>query len=643
MRALAEEIRHHDHLYYVLDRPEISDAEYDRLFEELRRLEAAHPEWVEPDSPTQRVGGAPLPSLPSSRHVAPMLSLDSVTRDTDVRAFAKRVGERLVAEPKLDGVSIEVVYQKGRFVRASPRGDGTTGEDVSANVRTIRAVPMRLRGKAPDALAVRGEVLMTKDAFHALRTEPPFANPRNAAAGSLRQLDPRVTASRRLNVLFYDVLACEGGPRFATHHAELDAMRAWGLPVSNDIRIVKSVDEALAYHDRMEARRDALPIEIDGVVLKADDVAARARLGSTSRHPRWAIAYKFAPREALTTVRDIVVQVGRTGVLTPVAVLDPVSLGGVTVGRATLHNADEIARKDVRVGDQVRVVRAGDVIPDIVERVPRPGEHRGPAFSMPARCPVCGARTRHEGAFDWCPAGLACPAQLVSAIVHFASRDALDIRGLGGETAERLVEHGVVKNVADVLALDERALLAIERFAQLSAHNLASAIEHAKHTTLDRFLSALGIPGVGRSTARELASRLGDLESIMHATEQELATDGGLGPVAAHSVATFLHERQNRAVIEACVRRGLAIAKIARAPSSGPLAGKRIVFTGALETMTRADAEARARELGAETSSSVGPGTDLVVVGEKAGEKLDRARRYGIETIDERAFLELVR
>jgi DNA ligase (NAD+) len=643
MRSLAEEIRHHDYLYYVLDRPELSDAEYDRLFDELRRLETAHPEWVEPDSPTQRVGGAPLPSLPSSRHVAPMLSLDSVTRDADVRAFAKRAGERLVAEPKLDGVSIEVVYEKGRFVRAATRGDGTTGEDVSANVRTIRAVPMRLRGKAPESLAVRGEVLMTKSAFEALHTEPPFANPRNAAAGSLRQLDPRVTASRHLAVLFYDVLACEGGPRFATHQAELDAMRAWGLPVSNEIRVVKSVDEALAYHDRMEARRDALPIEIDGVVLKADDVATRTRLGSTSRHPRWAIAYKFAPREALTTVRDIVVQVGRTGVLTPVAVLDPVSLGGVTVGRATLHNADEIARKDVRVGDQVRVVRAGDVIPDIVERVPRPGEHRGPAFSMPTRCPVCGARTRHEGAFDWCPAGLACPAQLVSAIVHFASRDALDIRGLGGETAERLVEHGVVKNVADVLALDERALLSIERFGALSAHNLASAIERAKHTTLDRFLYALGIPGVGRSTARELASRLGDLDSIMHATEQELATDGGLGPVAARSVATFLHERQNRAVIEACLKRGLVIAKVARARRSGPLAGKRIVFTGALETMPRADAEARARELGAEISSSVGPGTDLVVVGEKPGDKLDRARRYGVETIDERAFLELVR
>jgi DNA ligase (NAD+) len=656
MRALAEEIRRHDYLYYVLDRPEISDAEYDQLFEELRRLEEAHPHLADPESPTRRVAGAPLPSLPAARHLAPMLSLESVTRASDVRAFLKRVTatlgaapRRLVAEPKLDGVSIEVVYEHGRLVRAVTRGDGVVGEEVTANVRTIRAVPMRLRTDArpaPRTLAVRGEVLMAKRAFAALATESPesgFANPRNAAAGSLRQLDPRVTAARRLDVLFYDLLAQAGGAALKTHVAELDAMRAWGLPVSRDVRVVESVEEALVYHDDMEARRDEMPFEIDGVVLKIDDVSARAALGATSRHPRWAIAYKFSPREAVTRVRDIVVQVGRTGALTPVAVLEPVSLGGVVVGRATLHNAAEVARKDVRAGDHVRVVRAGDVIPDIVGRVPRRGERRGPRFAMPERCPACGARARREGPIQRCPAGLDCPAQLVSAIVHFASRDALDIRGLGPETAQHLVAAGVVKSVADVLGLGERELRALERFGDLSARNLAAAIERAKHTDLARFVYALGVPGVGRATAWELAARVGDLDTLMRASAEELQRTGAVGPVAANAIATFFREPRNRAVVAACRAHGLTLRSAPRRSSRGPLAGKRVVFTGALSTLTRAEAEERARAAGARTSSSVSPRTDLVVIGEDAGEKLEHARRLGVDTVDERGFLALVR
>jgi DNA ligase (NAD+) len=650
MRALADAIRRHDYLYYVLDRPEISDAAYDELFQRLTRLERSHPDLVDPDSPTQRVAGAPLTSLPTCRHLAPMLSLESVTGADDVRSFVERAEAALgrarlvlVAEPKLDGLSIEVVYEGGRLVRAATRGDGRIGEDVTANARTIRAVPMRLRGGRPfpDRLAVRGEVLMTKDAFRALAAsardgEATFKSPRNAAAGSLRQLDPRVTAARRLTVLFYDVLACEGGSRLATHRAELDALRAFGLPVSRDVATVSSIDEALAYHDRMEARRDALRIEIDGVVLKIDDVAARARLGATSRHPRWALAYKFTPREAVTTVRGVVVQVGRTGALTPVAVLDPVTLGGVTVSRATLHNADEVARLDVRVGDRVRVVRAGDVIPDIVARVPAKGR-RGRRFRMPARCPACGARTRREGPLTRCPAGLACPAQLESAIVHFGSRDALDIRGLGPETAERLVARGLVHDVADVLALSERDLRGLEGFADVAAHNLALAIDRAKRTDLGRFLYALGIPGVGRATARDLAERFGDLDAVLRARERELAETPGVGPVAAAAVASFF--RDNRAVVEACRQNGLSLARRARAAARGPLAGETVVFTGALETLSRADAEERVRRLGGRTSSSVGPHTDLVVVGERPGEKLARARALGVRTVDERAFL----
>jgi len=653
MQHLADEIRRHDYLYYVLDRPEVTDAEYDRLYAELRALEAAYPGLALADSPTRRVAGQPLASFRSVRHLAPMLSLDSVASAAEVAAFGERVAEALghpcrafVAEPKFDGVSIEVVYESGGLVSASTRGDGERGEDVTANVKTIRSLPLRLRTearKAPARLAVRGEVLMTKAAFDALRDElarkgeEPFANARNAAAGSLRQLDARVTAGRPLDVVFYDVLAREGIPAFTTHTEELVAMRDLGLPVSRENRAVGTLDEAIAFHDSLERRRSALPYEIDGIVVKVDDVASRARLRATARHPRWAIAYKFAPREATTVMRRIVVQVGRTGVLTPVALLDPVEIGGVTVKRATLHNATEIARKDLRVGDRVCVVRAGDVIPDVLARVPRPGDRRGPPFRMPVRCPACGTRIQAHGSVDRCPAGLSCPAQLVGAMVHLASRDALDIAGLGQETAQRLAESGLVKTVADLFTLREEDLVRLERFADISAKNLVAEIVRAKHIDLERFLYAIGIPEVGKSTARDLAEHFGDLDAIGSASEQQLMDVEGVGPAVARAIAQFFREPKNRAVIEACRARGVVL-RSERTPSLGSLEGKRIVFTGTLSSFPRAAAEKRVRDLGGTPSAAVAANTDFVVVGAHPGSKLARARHLGIPLLTEEQF-----
>ncbi|MGE5246130.1 MAG: NAD-dependent DNA ligase LigA [Betaproteobacteria bacterium] len=652
--GLRAAIRAHDHRYYVLDRPTISDAEYDRLFAELSELETAHPRFVTPDSPTRRVAGSALPAFPPVEHLAPMLSLESVTDASEVRRFDERVrasvrgAVRYTLEPKFDGLSIEVVYRDGVLVRASTRGDGERGEGVTENVKTIRSVPLRLHGRTvPHLLAARGEAIMRVADFRALNArlaeqgQPLFANPRNAAAGSIRQLDPRVTAGRRLDVFFYDVLRLEGGPRPDDDVAVLRMLGGWGLRVCPDVRVCSRVEEALRYHRDMDRRRDALEYEVDGVVLKVADLAVRARLRSTARHPRWALAFKFAPREAQTTVEDIVVQVGRTGILTPVAVLRPVRIGGVTVGRATLHNRDEIARKDLRIGDAVRVIRAGDVIPDIVERVAAPGAHRRRPFAMPARCPVCRTPVVREGPFDRCPNGLACPAQLQRAIQHFASRDALDIRGLGPETVQALVSGGLVRSVADLFGLTRRDLLELGRFAEVSATNLLNAIDRARRMPLWRFLYALGIPSVGAQTARDLADHFGTLDRIRQADEATLTTVSGIGPAVAGDVADFFRRAVNRRVIASCRKRGVRITP-AGVRRVGPLAGKTVVFTGRLESMTREEAEERARAGGARTSRSVGPDTDLVVAGAAPGSKYATARALGVRMIDEGEFDRLV-
>lgn len=651
---LRAELREHDYRYYVLDRPTISDAQYERMFAELVRLEQQYPALAASDSPTQRVGGQPLPGFPSVPHVVPMLSLESVTRREDVQRFDERLRRILhgrspeyVLEPKFDGLSLEFVYEQGRLARASTRGDGLRGEGVTENVRTIRTVPLRLhrtKRPVPRLLAVRGEALMPVRDFERLNRQleregkPLFANPRNAAAGSIRQLDPRVTAGRHLEVVFYDVLATEG-VRFETGAEALEALRGWGLRVSPERRLGRTAADVIAYRDRLERRRDALGYEVDGMVLKLDDLRARDQLGVTGRHPRWALAYKFTPRERETIVEDVIVQVGRTGVVTPVAVLKPISIGGVTVTRATLHNRAEIARKDLRVGDTVRVARAGDVIPEVVGRVAR--GRRSRPFVMPRRCPACGIALVREGPVDRCPNGIACPAQLRGSVRHFGSRDALDIRGLGRETVDELVSSRLVQNVADLFRLGERDLRSLDRFGAISARNLVQAIDKARHTDLARFICALGIPGVGSESARDLADHFRDLNHLLKADETELRGVSGIGAVTASQIAGFFRRPATRRVIDGCLQRGLVLAP---PPTlrAGPLAGRTVVFTGALETLTRAEAEALVRRTGGRAAASVGPRTDFVVAGAAPGAKQEKASRLGVTILDEPAFLKLV-
>ena len=660
IERLRREIRRHDRLYYVLDRPEISDAGYDRLFAELERLEKIFPDLVTPDSPTRHVAGEPLPAFPEVRHLAPMLSLESVRDPQEVLAFCERarraLGERppaYVGEPKFDGLSIECVYEGGRLTRASTRGDGERGEDVTANVRTIRSVPARLRDArlfAPPLLSARGEAILPVRAFRELNDElakaakPLFANPRNAAAGSLRQLDPRVTAKRPLDMIFYDILAVRGGPDMTTHWDELRALSDWGLKVSSLNRRLASYEEILDYHRDMARGRGALPFEIDGVVIKIDDLAARERLKTTARHPRWALAFKFEAREEETVIKDIIVQVGRTGVLTPVTILAPVEIGGVTVGRATLHNRDEIARKDLRIGDAVRVARAGDVIPEVIERLPRRRGRKTRRFVMPRRCPECRTPTVREGPIDRCPNRLGCPAQLRGALRHFGSRRALDIPGLGRRTVDLLVKKGLVRNVADLLALKESDLAGLEGFGEVSARNLVRSIQAAKRTELWRFLHALGIPGVGDRTARDLAAHFGSLDSIRRADERALLRVQGIGPSVARAVAEFFRTEANRHVVDLCLRRGLTFAPAAPARGGpGPLLGKTVVFTGGLDTMSRQEAEALVERLGGRTAGSVSRDTDLLVVGKAPGSKLEQARALRIPTLTESQLMKMAR
>jgi DNA ligase (NAD+) len=653
--ALRARIRHHDHLYYVLDRPQISDAGYDRIFEELRRLERAHPDLVTPDSPTQRVAGQPAAAFPEVRHVARMLSLDAVTEEAYVRRFLERLVRAVprerggfVLEPKLDGLSVEVVYEGRGLAHASTRGDGERGEDVTANVKTIRSVPLRLPEAAPRRLAVRGEVVLPRARFAALNRalaregRPLFANARNAAAGSLRQLDPRVTAGRGLEMFFYDVLLAEGVAAPRTDSEQLAALRAWGLPTVPEARRSTSLDEVLAYRRDLERRRPSLPWEIDGIVVKLDDLRARSEEGATGRHPRWALAFKFAARGSETVVRDVALQVGRTGVVTPVAVLEPVDIGGVTVTRASLHNPSETRRKDVRVGDTVSVVRAGDVIPEIVARTSRPGRRRAAPPGWAGRCPACGTKTVREGPRERCPNGLACPAQLRRTIQHFASREALDIRGLGAKTVGRLVDARLLRRVSDLFTLRERDLLRLDRFATLSARNLAVNIERSRRPELHRFLYALGIPGVGALTARRIAEDLVTLDAVLAAGARRLARVPGVGRQAARAIASFLRAGTTRRAVRECRRRGVEVVP-SRPTREGPLAGQTIVFTGALTSMTRREAEELARRLGGRPAASVGPRTGWVVVGAVPGAKYRRAQALGIRTLDERGFVGLSR
>ncbi|MDW8336206.1 MAG: NAD-dependent DNA ligase LigA [Tepidimonas sp.] len=661
---LREQLAYHAWRYYVLDDPQIPDAEYDRLMEELRVLEARYPQWVTPDSPTQRVGGQPLQAFAPVPHRVPMLSIRTET-DTSPEAalaFDARIRKELglgpddapvdyVAEPKFDGLAIALHYEHGVLVRAATRGDGLTGEDVTHTVRTIGQVPLRLRETAQriPRLEVRGEVYMRRDDFEALnerqrqRQDKTFVNPRNAAAGAVRQLDPAVAAARPLSFFAYglgDVTPAEqGGPTFERHWQVLQALREWGFAVT-DLAERCAGGQALAdYHRRLGQQRDALPFDIDGVVYKVDRLDWQQRLGFVTREPRWALAHKYPAQEMLTRVLAIDVQVGRTGKLTPVAKLEPVFVGGVTVTNATLHNEDEVLRKDVRVGDTVIVRRAGDVIPEVVAVAPPLPQPRGEPFCMPAQCPVCGsAVVREPGEVDHrCSGGLYCPAQRKQAILHFAQRRAMDIEGLGDKLVDQLVDGGLVRTVADLYRLGLRQLAELPRMADKSAGNVLAAIERSKATTLARFLYALGIRHVGESTARDLARHFGRLEAIMDASEEALQQVPDVGPVVARSIRTFFDQPHNREVVEqlrACGvhwDEGPAIA----AAGPQPLAGKTLVLTGTLPTLTREQAKALIEAAGGRVSDSVSRKTDYVVAGQAAGSKLDKALALGVPVLDE--------
>jgi DNA ligase (NAD+) len=673
---LRETIRHHDYLYYVKDAPEVADEEYDRLYRELVALEEEHPELLSPDSPTQRVAGQPVSSFPTVEHLAPMLSLDSDREEATLVRFDERVRKGLgpeipvayVLEPKLDGASVELVYQEGILLRASTRGDGRQGEGITENIRTIPAVPLRLRsGKGvpphPRLLAVRGEVIMHAEPFDKLNErllaegKEPFANPRNAASGALRQLDPQLTASRPLDLYAYDIIHYKGGEggfsqggfAVATQWAVLEALAAWGFRVSSLVRRGEAVADVLAYHRDLEARRDDLGFEIDGIVIKLDDLASRERLGWTSRHPRWAFAFKFPPRKEVTRILSIVPSVGRTGVVTPVALMLPVEIGGVTVARATLHNREEVARKDVREGDRVRVQRAGDVIPQVIERIEEPDRERGPVWQMPAACPSCGTPLLERGPFTVCPNGFNCAAQLAGRIVHLASRDALDIEGLGEESAKLFVAEGLVRRLPDLFDLRPEQLVELEGFAEKSAGKLVENLKKASQATLPRFLYGLGIPEVGVAVARDLARHFGSFARLRAADEATLMEVQGVGPRMAEQITGFFADPGNARVLDDLLKK-IEVAETAPADiggstttAAGPFAGKKFVFTGGLSRLSRKKAQELVESLGARATSSVSKATDYVVVGEDAGSKAEEAQKLGVPTLDEEAFVGLLK
>lgn len=664
--ALRELLHHHAHRYYVLDEPEIPDAEYDRLFRELQELEARHPELASPDSPTRRVGGAVLEGFAKVRHTVPMLSIRTETdiEASGARAFDVRVRRELglgeadppveyVAELKFDGLAISLRYEHGVLVQAATRGDGEVGEDVTQNIRTIGQIPLRLHGTdLPAVLEVRGEVYMRRDDFERLneqqreriaqgaRNEKTFVNPRNAAAGAVRQLDPAIVRRRPLSFFAYGWGEIAGGPAFATQYELLQALRAWGLPVSGETRIAHGADALVAFHQDIGARRDQLPYDIDGVVYKVNAFALQKRLGFVTREPRWAVAHKFPAQEQLTTVEAIDVYVGRTGKLTPVARLAPVFVGGVTVTNATLHNEDEVHRKDVRVGDTVIVRRAGDVIPEVVGVVHAAAgaRERGAAFTMPRHCPVCGSEAvREEGEADWrCTGGLFCGAQRKQALLHFAQRRAMDIEGLGEKLVDQLVDAGIVKVLPDLYRFGLASLVALERMGEKSAQNLLAGLEQSKHTTLPRFLYALGIRHVGEATARDLARHFGRLDPIMDAGVEQLLEVPDVGPIVAESIHTFFAQPHNREVVEqlrACGVQWEEGEPAAQTPR--PLAGKTVVLTGTLPTLSRDEAKDLLEAAGAKVAGSVSKKTHYVVAGAEAGSKLDKAQELGVPVLDE--------
>lgn len=655
---LKAQIAHHNHRYYVLDRPEISDASYDALMRELQALEATHPALVTADSPTQRVGGAALEKFTKVTHRQQMLSLANVFDDQELTDFDERIVKAAghgdvayVCEPKMDGLAIELVYEAGRFVQASTRGDGVIGEDVTANLKTLKSVPLKLLGAPPALLEVRGEVFIKKADFKRMNEqlvaqgEEPFVNPRNSAAGSLRQLDPKVTASRPLSLYVYEVGVVDGRG-FTTHAEKLAYLAALGLPVNPKRFEVKGRQGVRGAYTSLLGERHALPYEIDGLVVKVDDLELRSKLGQVSKSPRWAVAYKFPPEEMETRVLGISVTVGRTGAVTPAADLDPVFVGGVTVSRATLHNEDELKRKDVRVGDWVFVRRAGDVIPEVVKVITEKRDGSQQPFAFPTACPVCSTPlTRAEDGVIWrCPSA-SCPAKLAGRLRHFATRTAMDVDGLGDKLCEALVEAGLVRRFADLYALTAERLTGLERLGEKSAQNLVQAIAKSKQTTLRRFIYALGVPEVGESTAKALADAFRSPQALMDADEAALQGVRDIGPEMAKAIRAHFTSDENRAEVDALLAAGVVPeppAEVPAAAAASPFTGKTVVLTGTLSKLSREQAKEEIEKRGGKVSGSVSKKTHFLVAGEEAGSKLSKAQELGVQVLDEAAFLALL-
>lgn len=651
---LRQALKRHNELYYTRGEPEISDSKYDEMMRELKALEADHPEFFAPDSPTQTVG-APIPDkFVKIEHTSPMLSLDSIHDEKGAFRFDQSVKKELgdgpsyVCEPKLDGLSIELVYEKGFFARGATRGNGMVGEDVTLNLKTIPSVPQKLKTSSPPALlAVRGEVMMHIGDFNALNKKQAaegrdtFANPRNVAAGSMRQLDYRITGQRKLNVYCYRILSISGGlPE--TQNEALELLKDMGFQVSPNTRFCENINDAIRYHHDLEEKRDSLDYEIDGVVLKVNSFSGQRRLGERTTNPRWAVAYKFKPRKEITRVEDIIVQVGRTGVLTPLALLQPVEVGGVTVARATLHNMDQVKRLGVKIGDHVKVERAGDVIPYVSEVVEAKRTGKEKPFNMPGKCPSCGTKLVREDVFYRCPAGLTCPAQLQESIIHYSSKGAVDIDGFSDKTVRLFYEQGLIRGISDIYKLKREDILSLEGWKEKKTDNLLRSIEKAKDIPLERFIYGLGIKNVGKHIATLLARRFNTLDGLAKASREELVEINEIGPEIAECIVDFFGAESNIAEIDKLRSAGVNIQE-KKSVSEGKLAGKKIVFTGSLTTMSRSEAKDLVESLGGEAASSISSGVDFVVAGEKAGSKLDKARAKGIEILTEEQFQKMLK
>ncbi len=657
VEKLREEIEFHNYRYYILDQPEISDAQYDRLMRELEKLEEQYPELRTPNSPTQRVGAPPLEEFEIVRHSIPMLSLANAFDETEAREFDKRVKKFLgtssdieyVTEPKLDGLAVELVYERGQFVVGSTRGDGVNGENITQNLRTMKTIPLQLIRReilVPERLEVRGEVIMQLKRFRELNQkreelgEPSFANPRNAAAGSVRQLDSKITVERPLEIYCYGIGEVRGRT-FKSHWEILQTLSKWGLRINPNIQRCKHIEDVIEYYHVVNEKREKLPYEIDGIVIKVNQLDLQTRLGEISRSPRWALAFKFQPKQETTKIQDIIVQVGRTGALTPVAVMEPVKVGGVEVSRATLHNQDEIDKKDVRIGDTVVIQRAGDVIPEVVQVIESKRTGKEKKFRMPSKCPVCGAEVIKEEAIHRC-IGLDCPAQLKGRIKHFASKRAIDIEGLGVKLIDQLVDKGLVKDVADIYYIEKEQLIELERMADKSAQNIIDAIEASKTKPLSKFLYALGIRHVGETTAEDLARRFSRLDDFFHLSEEDLREVGGIGPEVSASVYLFFRDKKNKESIERLKKAGVTVIE-PKVKAKAKLTGKTFVFTGALQLFGRDEARNIVESLGGTTASSVSKKVDFVVVGEDPGSKFDKAKELGIKTLSEEEFQKMIR